>query len=69
MASRAGVGSIKLSDDPAEWLEILAHDGSIDKNRGYVTKLRVGDKVFEGIGNIQSIVDISTGCFTIVYTP
>ena len=69
MASRAGVGKINLSTNPAEWIQILAHDGSIDKDRGYVTKIKIGDKVFEGIGKIQSIVDISTGCFTVVYTP
>ena len=38
---------ITLSDDPSDWIEILAHDGARG-NVGYVTNIRVGDKTMNG---------------------
>lgn len=40
--------SVILSDDPSEWIEILEHSASIDSQRGYVTKVRIGNKYFTG---------------------
>ena len=60
--------SITLSSDPADWLEILSHNASLDAGRGYVTKIRVGDCVLTG-AQFKSLLDLSTGCFTVVYTP
>jgi len=57
-----------LSDDPAEWIEIISHNHSIDDNRGYVTEVRVGDRTLKGIGAIGSIVSLRSGCYTVEYT-
>ncbi|MBQ6022175.1 MAG: hypothetical protein IJL25_04530 [Clostridia bacterium] len=60
----------QLSADPAEWIEILSHDGSLDENRGYVTSMRIGNKTLNGIGRFNTrILDLKTSCFTVVYTP
>lgn len=64
--------TIVLADDPAQWLEIVSHTASMDEDRGYVTKIRVGDKVLRGynqfhmglMGNLHR-----SSCFTITYTP
>ncbi|MBQ7637841.1 MAG: hypothetical protein IJS90_02955 [Clostridia bacterium] len=61
--------SVKLSDDPSKWLEILSHNASVDSGRGYVTSLRVGDKTLDGIGAIDNIVGLRSGCYTVTYTP
>ncbi len=36
---------IKLSDNPADWFEILAHDGAVNNNIGYITSMRIGDQI------------------------
>lgn len=64
--------SIVLSDDPSEWLRITEHTGSIDERRGYVTRIKVGNKELKGynqfhmdlMGNV-----LRSSCFTITYTP
>ncbi len=69
--------TVQLSDDPAEWFEILQHDGSLDADRGYVTKLRVGDKTLTGIGMLNrknkatgwDLLSLRSYCFTVAYTP
>lgn len=64
--------SIELSDDPSEWLEILEHTASMDENRGYVTKIRVGDKILTGNNQFQTILmknAFMSSCFTVTYTP
>ena len=58
-----------LSDNPADWLEIISHNASIDSERGYVTELRIGDKSLKGIGAIDKLVKLRSGCYTIIYTP
>ncbi len=61
---------VVLSSDPADWLEILSHDGCIDENRGYVTSIRIGNKVLNGISQFNyKVLDLKTAAFTIVYTP
>ena len=60
----------QLSANPAEWIEILSHDGSLDASRGYVTSIRVGDKTLNGIGRFnRKILNLKSACFTVVYTP
>jgi len=64
--------SIVLSEDPSEWLEILAHTASMDEDRGYVTKIRVGDKVLSGYNQFQFNLmknKFVSSCFTVTYTP
>lgn len=61
--------SIVLSEDPADWLEIVSHNASISPEIGYVTEIRVGDRTYRGIRAFNSrILNLKTGCFTIVYT-
>ncbi len=64
--------AIVLSEDPAQWLEILEHTASMDKTRGYVTKIRVGDKVLSGYSEFQYKLmnnKFVSSCFTVTYTP
>lgn len=64
--------SIVLSSNPADWLQILEHTGSIDENRGYVTKIRVGNKELSGYNQFHyDLMDASyySSCFIITYTP
>ena len=61
---------VKLSYDPADWIEILAHDGSLDENRGYVTSIRIGNKTLNGIGAFgNKVTYLRSPCFTVTYTP
>ena len=71
--------SIRLSSDPSEWIEIVDHSASIDRYRGYVRKVRVGDKVldcyFEFMDGVMSYYFWRSdyfGCstaFYVTYTP
>ena len=64
--------SIVLSDKPSEWLEILSHTASMDEGRGYVTKIRVGNKVLSGYNQFQFNLmnnKFVSSCFTVTYTP
>lgn len=63
--------TIILSDDPAQWLEILEHTASMDEDRGYVTKIRVGDKILSGYNQFQFNLmgnKFISSCFTVHYT-
>lgn len=64
--------NIVLSENPEEWLEILKHSKSIDKNRGYVTAIKVGDRTLKGYSQFVSGImagKLKSSCFTVVYTP
>lgn len=65
-------GSIILSDNPAEWLRILAHDDAVNETTGYVYSMQVGDRIIEsGAGMVfrDKIMDysIKSPCFNIIY--
>ena len=65
-------GSIRLSDNPAEWLRILAHDDAVNETTGYVYSMQVGDRLIEsGAGMVfrDKIMDysIKSPCFNIIY--
>ena len=63
---------ISLSEDPSEWLEILEHTASMDEGRGYVTKIRVGNRVLSGYNQFQFNLmknKFVSSCFTVAYTP
>ncbi len=62
-------GKTVLSENPAEWIKILKHDGSLDANRGYVTAIRVGNKTIRGIGGFDRVISLRSPCFTVAYTP
>lgn len=64
--------AIHLSEDPAEWLEIVEHNASIDENRGYVIKIRVGDRYMDGAEDFNLNLmrnALRSSCFYITYTP
>lgn len=65
-------GSIRLSEDPSQWLRILAHDDAVNETTGYVYSMQVGDRVIEsGAGMVfrDRIMDytIKSPCFNIIY--
>lgn len=62
---------IELTGDPSTWLQILSHDGTVNKNLGYVDKIRVGNKTYSGIYFRETIMGgfIRSHCFNFTYTP
>ncbi len=62
---------IVLSDNPAEWLQIVSHDGAYSSDIGYVTSIKVGDKAIKGNTFRASVMKykIRSHCFTIEYIP
>lgn len=71
--------SIVLSDDPSQWIKVLSHSASIDADRGYVTKIQVGNRVMDGYFDFcdgmmhryfwsENYFQYST-CFCVMYTP
>ncbi len=62
---------ITLSDNPAEWLEIVEHDASMNENTGYVETMRVGNKEVRGNTFRCYVLDfeIDSHCFTFEYIP
>ncbi|MBR3818431.1 MAG: hypothetical protein IKJ41_04705 [Clostridia bacterium] len=61
--------TITLSDNPAEWLEILSHDKAYNSGTGYVTEIRVGDYKLKGNAFRCYVLDfkIRSHCFTFEY--
>ncbi len=61
--------TITLSDNPAEWLEILSHDSAYNSNTGYVTEIRVGNVKIKGNAFRCYVLDfkIRSHCFTVEY--
>lgn len=70
-AQKSG-NNVVLSDDPAEWLEIVAHDSCRGSNCGYVTTMRVGNYQMKGNAfraNVMGYSKIRSHCFTLEYIP
>lgn len=63
--------SIKLDDNPANWLKILEQDGAINSSTGYISKMRVGDKEMKGnaFRSILGYSKLRSHCFSISYYP
>ena len=61
---------IVLGDNPAEWLEVVEHDASMNENCGYVTTMRVGSHTMKG-NAFRSMMKgkIRSHCFTVEYIP
>ncbi len=64
--------SIELSDDPSEWIEILTHNDAVNENIGYVSAMRIGDKVLSSAAGMtfrNSVMDyeVRSPCFAIIY--
>lgn len=62
---------IVLSDNPAEWLEIVSHDGAYDANTGYITEIRIGNYSMRGNAFRSYVVDfkLRSHCFSFEYIP
>ncbi len=60
---------ITLSDNPADWLEILSHDSAYSSDIGYITEIRVGNAKIKGNAFRCYVVDfaIKSHCFTVEY--
>ncbi len=69
-ASESGK-NIVLSENPAEWLEVVEHDSCRNSGCGYVTKMRVGNFTMKGNAFRASVMDygIRSHCFTVEYIP
>ncbi len=61
--------TITLSDNPAEWLEVVSHDSAYSADIGYITEMRVGNYVMKGNAFRSYVVDfkIRSHCFTVEY--
>ena len=62
---------ITLGDNPADWIEIVSHDASVNKNTGYASTVRVGNKEVRGNAFRSYVLDfrIESHCFTFEYIP
>lgn len=60
---------IVLGDNPAQWLEIVEHDGCRGENCGYVTTMRIGNAKMKGNAFRASLMKykIRSHCFTVTY--
>lgn len=70
-AKSKGWDDFTLSSNPAEWLEIVSHDASMNGNLGYVTSMRIGNKTVRGNDFRFYVLDgkIKSHCFTFEYIP
>ena len=66
----AAYPNAKLGSDPSTWIQIVKHTASIDKNRGYVTEVKVGGQTLKKVGTLSSKLGLGlrSGCFTVEYT-
>lgn len=70
-AKKSG-NNVVLSDNPAEWLEIISHDSCRGSDCGYVTEMRVGNYKMRGNAfraNVTGYSGIRSHCFTFEYIP
>jgi len=71
MLSGYGLSSIS---DPSKWIQILEHDASLDSQRGYVIRAKIGNteisksKVYSVFG-LGSSFNLKSTCFTVEYVP
>lgn len=69
-AVKAYDASIKLEEDAAEWLNVVAHDGAMNGTAGYVEKLKVGDKEVSGMTFVYEIMKdkkLASPAFSVSY--
>lgn len=70
-AQKSG-NDVILSNNPADWLEIVAHDSCRGSDCGYVTTMRVGNYRMRGNAfraNVTGYSKIRSHCFTFEYIP
>lgn len=70
--------SISLSSDPSQWISIQSNSAAIDADRGYVTQIRVGDRVLDGYKFCDELMEDyfwdascfgGSTCFWVAYNP
>ena len=61
--------TIELSDNPAQWLEIVSHDSAYSKDVGYISSIRVGNKTMRGNRFRDGVTGyrLLSHCFTFIY--
>lgn len=61
--------TVTLSENPAEWLEIVSHDSAYSADIGYITEIRVGNYKMKGNAFRSYVMDfkIRSHCFTVEY--
>lgn len=62
--------SVILSDNPAEWIVVKAHDASVSAEAGYVTSVSFNGTEMTGIDfrmNVLNPVDLPSLCFSVTY--
>ena len=70
-AKSKGWADFTLSNNPAEWIEIVEHDASMNENLGYASIVRIGNKTVRGNDFRCGVLDfaIKSHCFTFEYIP
>ena len=70
-AKSKGWDDFVLSNNPAEWIEIVEHDASMNENLGYATTVRIGNKEVRGNNFRCYVLDfaIKSHCFSFEYIP
>lgn len=70
-AKSKGWDDFVLSDNPADWIEIVEHDASMNENLGYASTVRIGNKTVRGNDFRCYVIDfaIKSHCFTFEYIP
>lgn len=68
LASEQG---IELDGDPATWLSIISHDSAVREDIGYVSSIKVGNKILTGNDFRIKLLGgrIRSHCFAMTYTP
>lgn len=71
MRALAAEQGIELNGDPANWISIISHDSAVREDIGYVSSIKVGNKVLTGNDFRIKLLGgrIRSHCFAIVYTP
>lgn len=63
--------SLTLSEDPAEWVKVVKHDGAVNTGVGYVETVSVGDKEISGVEFVEKVMvgkNLPSQCFSIKYS-
>ncbi|MGN0571912.1 MAG: SpoIID/LytB domain-containing protein [Candidatus Fimenecus sp.] len=62
--------TLALSEDPAEWIQVLKHDGAVNTGIGYVETVSVGEKEISGIEFVEKVMagkNLPSQCFSVTY--
>jgi len=59
--------AIILGSNPQKWISILSHDGTVNKNAGYIKQIQVGNRVMSGYAFRFELMGLAirSHCFTL----